>query len=80
MNDEEFGRLWATQNNQPPPNKVSSHRYLWYSAEDNGYPHLHVSLTVLLDREFYVSESHAYADLGRAVREIRREVPDLKTT
>lgn len=78
MTDEEYGRAWAAENAISPPGKVSTGRYLWYKPEFNGYPEFHASLCLLLDAEFYPSEGAAYADLGRAVREVRREVPALR--
>ncbi len=82
MTDEEYGRAWAAENKIPPPGKVATNKYLWYDPEFNGYPHFHGALCVCIDRgnDFYKSESEAYADLGRAVQEIRREIPALKET
>lgn len=80
LTDEEYGRLWAAQNGvNRSPSKVATGKYLWYSARDNGYPDMHGALAVCLDVGdlFYPSEAAAYADLGRAVREIRREIPDV---
>lgn len=79
MTDEEYGRLWAAQNGQPPPGKVCTGKYLWYDPAHHGYPHLHGALAACLDADFYPTEAAAYADLGRAVREIRREIPDVRT-
>lgn len=78
MTDEQYGRTWTVQNSIPPPNKVSTGKWLWYSSKDNGYPYFHSSLCCLLDQDFYPTEAAAYADLGRAIREIHREVPELK--
>lgn len=79
MTDEEWGRLWAAQNGVGPPSKMCTGKWLWYSAEHNGYPTMDVSLTVRLDHSgFYPSEAAAYAALAVAVREVRREVPDLR--
>lgn len=80
MTDEEYGRAWAAQNGNPTPNKVCTGKYLWYSPKDNGYPLLHGSLAIMLDHDFYPDVAACYAALGNAVREIRREVPDLRET
>jgi hypothetical protein len=80
MTNEEYGRKWARKNNVPPPNRYAPAKWLWYNADHNGYPQFHTSLCTLLDLDFYRDEAAAYADLGRAVQEIHREIPALGDT
>lgn len=80
LTDAEIGRNWAEQNGGAEPYKVATGKYTWYDPESHGYPKFHHALSACLDtaKEFYPDENAAYADLWRAVKEVRKEVPDLK--
>jgi hypothetical protein len=71
MTDEQLGRAWAAkQSTGCVPQKVCTGKYLWYDAYGNGYPHFESWLVVMLDHDFYSSESESYAALGAAIRKL----------
>lgn len=73
MTDEEFGRVWATQQGKVA-GRLGTKRWYW-SDDDDSPEGLGWLITIYMDEVIFADEAAAYEQLGRAIRRIHEYAP-----